>query len=698
MPALEPDETLLQRSARTYAEHGVAVFPVAPRGKLPAIPKCPVADTEKLVGAALAEHAKTCPNEGHGFHDATADVATVERWWARWPDANIGVALGVNGVFALDVDGPEGRAELDDLERLYADLPDTYRVQTGRAEGFGMHYLWRQPEGGPMVRSCKPFATPKLEVKGDGGYVVAPPSVHASGRAYMAQGAWAQIADPPPWLLALVKRAPVDDEDAPERLTAAPTPAVTSSGLSAAHERAEKRLRGLAGAVAMAQEGNRNDALNHAAYTAGRLVAVGLLDDAEVRAVLTAAAQRAGLEPGETRATIASGLAAGHAAPEHEALDVLPPTPTPTVLAPGTFVVPPPDVPASQDPYVAQALERVRTGAAFILDADHRIEPVWGADADVAWASGEPLILTGPTGVGKTTICHQIVERLTGVVDDPLLGLPVTARAKRVLYLACDRPSQIRRAFARRFGEEHRDALAERLAVHDGYLPVMLDQHPDLLHRLVEAVGADVVVIDSLKDVATELEKGPNAILINQALQRVCQAQAEVIVLHHQRKAQGDNKRPKAIDDLYGNTLIPSGAGSVLLVWGAPGDLAVELHHLKKPADEVGPLKLLHDHETGTTRIDDAAQVDLLVLARRATGGLTVAAAATALYGTAATGKVTQAVRNDREKARYQLEKAVDRGVLRRVEGVSAALATYVPVDAPTVLHVDLGGSVSDPL
>src|SRR5690606_27210720 len=132
-------------------------------------------------------------------------------------------------------------------------------------------------------------------------------------------------------------------------------------------------------------------------------------------------------------------------------------------------------------------------------------------------------------------------------------------------------------------------------------------------------------------------------------------------VLHHQRKAQGDNKRPQAIDDLYGNVLIPAGAGSVILLWGKPGDLAVDLHHLKIPADEIGPLKLVHDHHAGETRIDGEEQVDLVKLAARTPGGLTVPIAAQALFGTSLTGK-DQSVRSEREKARRELDRAVDRG------------------------------------
>lgn len=646
---------LLATSAAVYAEHGVAIFPIHPRGKLPALPRCPHAtdrDGNNLTGPALAEHAADCDLDGHGFYDATTDPDTVRRWWADTPDANIGIACGANNILVIDVDGPEGRQALDQLQHAHQPLPDTYQVITGRAEGSGRHHIYRQPPG-QLIRSSKHrLGHPKLEIKGDGGYVIGPPSIHESGRPYVAEGHWTGIADAPTWLINRLTDQPATPPAAHQ-----PSP----------RDIANKRLAGLCGTVAIAVEGNRNDTLNWAAYQAGRMIGGGQIDYDTAEDALTTAAERAGLTTTETRATIASGITAGRKNPDYPD----------TTSDPNLIGAPQPAAPT-----VPAVFPQIQTGAEFILDTDHKLTPLWGDTTDVAWAQGEPLILTGPTGVGKTTIAHQLLERLIGVTDQPLLGLPVAGTAQHVLYLACDRPNQIRRAFARRFHAAHRQTLHDRLSVHNGYLPVMVDRDPTILTQLAESVGADVIVIDSLKDVATEIEKGPNAQAVNAALQLACQKGIDVLVLHHQRKAQGDNKRPRAIDDLYGNTLIPAGAGSVILLWGTPGDLAVDLHHLKIPADEIGPLKVVHNHVAGESYIDNAEQIDLMTIAARTPEGLTVPQAAHKLFGTSPSSN-TRTARNEREKARRQLDRAVDRGVLTKIsQGVGTA-TIYRAVAAP---------------
>lgn len=169
--------------------HALRVFPVyEPNGLACACPS----------GANCAHPGKH-PRTRHGLKDASADLAQIDRWWQDWPTANIGVATGrESGVVVLDVDGDVGRQSLAMLPAL----PNTWRSRTGRGE-----HVWFAPPGGGVGNRVG--FRPGLDLRGDGGYVLAPPSRHVSGTAY----AWrvgpsdVELAPMPGWLVELV-RAP----------------------------------------------------------------------------------------------------------------------------------------------------------------------------------------------------------------------------------------------------------------------------------------------------------------------------------------------------------------------------------------------------------------------------------------------------------------------------------------------------------
>ena len=167
-PTLSP----LGEQALAHARDGWAVFPLRPNAKTPLTP--------------------------NGFKDATRDEAQIRAWWTRHSDANIGGATGaISGRFVVDEDGPEGK-------EAFAALSDgrdaaTRTVTTGRAEG-GRHSIYVHP--GSKVTS-RPIAS-KVDVKGDGGYVVLPGSIHPSGAQYRVERD-APVANAPVWLLAVVQ-------------------------------------------------------------------------------------------------------------------------------------------------------------------------------------------------------------------------------------------------------------------------------------------------------------------------------------------------------------------------------------------------------------------------------------------------------------------------------------------------------------
>ncbi len=158
---------LFQHALR-YAAYGWHVIPVRPRGKAPLTP--------------------------HGVKDATADPDTLRAWWAEYPEANIGVALGsASGIVVLDVDDLNA---LRDLIEQHGPLPDTAVAITGR----GRHYFFKCPPGGVRTRRI----APGVELRADGSYVVVPPSVHPTGKRYEWELApdEVKLAPLPAWALA----------------------------------------------------------------------------------------------------------------------------------------------------------------------------------------------------------------------------------------------------------------------------------------------------------------------------------------------------------------------------------------------------------------------------------------------------------------------------------------------------------------
>jgi predicted P-loop ATPase len=183
-------ESLLE-AALAYAGRGWPVFPC--RGKVPWIAK---------------------RDGGQGFKDATTDVEQITTWWTQWPQANIGLATGqAAGVFVLDVDRPKGGQEsLEELLRTNTPLPDTVQSLTGN----GYHLFFQTGEH-RISPSANSLGT-GLDVRGDGGYVILPPSRHPNGKSYhweiLSELDGIDIAPAPAWLLELVTSPPTQKPSA----------------------------------------------------------------------------------------------------------------------------------------------------------------------------------------------------------------------------------------------------------------------------------------------------------------------------------------------------------------------------------------------------------------------------------------------------------------------------------------------------
>lgn len=194
----------LHRAARWYARWGLRVFPIWwPEGE-----RC---SCRKRGCDRPAKHPiwHLAPN---GFKNATTDLDVVDSWWRREPEASIGIAAG-GGLFVLDVDVRSGGDDsLAELQAKRGELPDTPLVLTG---GGGWHFYFAVPPG--LAWHAK--IAPGVEIKADGGYLVAPPSMHASGRRYI----WdlghrideEPLAELPLWLLQQACRCGPERERGP---------------------------------------------------------------------------------------------------------------------------------------------------------------------------------------------------------------------------------------------------------------------------------------------------------------------------------------------------------------------------------------------------------------------------------------------------------------------------------------------------
>ena len=174
------ERDLLCRSALAYAARGLRVFP-----------------------CQLAKN----PLTEHGVKDASIDAERVRAWWRRWPDASIGVATG-GSIVVLDIDQRHGGGEaLADLEHEHGVLAPTPTVLTG---GGGEHRWFAMPAGTPIGNSAGALG-PGLDIRGEGGYVIVPPSPHPSGRAYaweLSSRIWdIPFAPLPEWMIARLRGA-----------------------------------------------------------------------------------------------------------------------------------------------------------------------------------------------------------------------------------------------------------------------------------------------------------------------------------------------------------------------------------------------------------------------------------------------------------------------------------------------------------
>jgi hypothetical protein len=282
-------------AALALASRGFAVFPLRPGMKVPAVRR----DWEG---------------------QATADPDRL-RQIVR-PGANVGVACGPSGLLVLDLDvakePPGAESDPDEprhgaeaLRALAAgrELPPTLTVATPTG---GRHLYYTAPRG-LKLRNTVGRLGPLIDTRAEGGYVVGPGSI-VDGRSYRII-ADVPVASLPQWLLrelqALNAPPPVLAPDA----AFIPPPGSVGATSDGASAYAAAALRNEVERVRTARVGTRNDTLNRAAFSLGRLIGAGILDHDLAAGELTDAARQAGLPPREVASTLSSGMGAGIARP-----------------------------------------------------------------------------------------------------------------------------------------------------------------------------------------------------------------------------------------------------------------------------------------------------------------------------------------------------------------------------------------------
>ncbi len=424
--------TLLD-AALTYASRGWPVFPV----HTPMNGQCSCGNPQCEKNAGKHPRGNFAPN---GLHDATTDPATIREWWQAEPDANIGIRTGaVSGLVVLDIDPIKGGDEsLTGLERRFGSLPPTVEGLSG---GGGRHILFSYPGDGLMIPNSVAVLAPGLDIRADGGYIVAPPSLHRSGRQY----AWEVTACPedvplaplPTWLLDLITK-----------------PKASGYGLTERFDTAK--------ALAGVPEGQRDDTIFRFAC---KLRHSDVPQDMAERLILEAAANCAPPFPeAKAREKVRYAYARYESGSRTQ-------SGTGTVAAGANGV-------------------KVRLIAASTIQP----EPVTWAFRQLI-PLGALTIIAGNPGLGKSTIALEVAARLSlGEAEGDLKGQPVSI----VIASAEDSPATTLVPRLTTAGADLDSVHFTQVELNGFVGSLALPEHLDALTEQMKEVQARILIIDPL--------------------------------------------------------------------------------------------------------------------------------------------------------------------------------------------------------
>ncbi|MEX3644340.1 bifunctional DNA primase/polymerase [Mycolicibacterium porcinum] len=580
----------------------------------------------------------------HGYGGTDADPEIWEQLAAQAVQRSNGdspgiLALGERlpaGVLGIDVDaydGKNGKATLEDWERRWGPLPPTYTI-TARCDGVSGIRLYRVPE------DYYPKEIPNSGVEfldRHHRYIVAPPSWHHTGKRYaltFPSGKRSKSGVLPP-----VDAIPYLPDSYVSGLPALATRA--GEGDATSSEVAEFAARYNDGpqpdAVqwvidftinAADADGTRNpmrDALCKAAREAkGRRYGWDNAVEQIRIAAMQAYESRGGrLDADEFDRLVAYAVGEVRDTDEHQLYDAWQ---DPDFTADDDLFASEVDPERRIEQLVAKELEKqevrrrvaARTAQALLdtcrdqafdgvafLESGINADPLWGAGQQALMAPGQGSMVFGTDGAGKSTIMQQLTLTRMGLGNDEVLGFPVVQSDQPILYLALDRPEQIRRSIARMVDLTDpavRDRLKRKLIVWRGALPFHCDLDPKAFADWAMQIGGDdlgLVVADSVKDMVSSCTEDSAGMGFNDTVQHITTRGVEFACCHHNRKPNATNARPRKLADVYGSRWLTAGLGSVLNIWKLD-DQRRELTQLKTPyGNPVDPVEYTDDYTRG---------------------------------------------------------------------------------------------------
>jgi hypothetical protein len=307
----------LRDAALGYASRGIPVLPLhypLPHRDLQALSGSRQRPRPAAAGSGCSCADLGCAQVGkhplgalvpQGVKEATCNRARILAWWTRHPQANIGLATG-HRFDVLDIDGPEGAQAIRKLAATHGLHSSGPLVHTG---GGGWHYY----VAATGLGNVHPRDLEHVDWRGRGGYVVAPPSRHASGHPYQWVDGRDLSTPPDPVPVMLLDRLRLRQLQRPTGFVR-----VQAAGDGPSEPYARAALAEELARVAAAPVGQRNRQLWESTRNLYNLVATGALDHREVDQGLLHAAERCGLltdEPRQTHRTLASGRQVGLAHP-----------------------------------------------------------------------------------------------------------------------------------------------------------------------------------------------------------------------------------------------------------------------------------------------------------------------------------------------------------------------------------------------